>query len=118
MKPVTGIGIDVVDIVVFRDLIKKNTHSWKTYFSKQEINYCQNKSDPAPHFAVRFAAKEAAMKAFSRFNIPLKFTEVKVIMEKIYPEIRIENKDVSFMTCELSLTHTQNVAIAVVVVSK
>jgi holo-[acyl-carrier protein] synthase len=32
-------------------------------FTDDEITYCRSRRDPAPHFAARFAAKEAGFKA-------------------------------------------------------
>src|SRR5260370_35299983 len=34
-------------------------------FTEQEIAYCRRRRDPIPHFAARFAAKEATLKALA-----------------------------------------------------
>jgi holo-[acyl-carrier protein] synthase len=61
---VRGIGIDVVHIARMREVLDR----WKDrflhrVFTEAEIAYCQERRDPVPHFAARFAAKEAGLKA-------------------------------------------------------
>ena len=59
-----GIGTDIVNIKRMEKSIKKNGNNFKNkVFSKNEIFYCENKENPFPFFAKRFAAKEALSKA-------------------------------------------------------
>jgi holo-[acyl-carrier protein] synthase len=61
-----GIGIDVVEIDDFERIsFDSNPAFYRRCFSRREIAYCRSKSSPARHFAARFAAKEAAVKAAS-----------------------------------------------------
>jgi holo-[acyl-carrier protein] synthase len=62
---VFGIGIDVVEIGRIADLIRSHGQRFlDRVYQPGEIDYCQSMRDPAPHFAARFAAKEAISKAF------------------------------------------------------
>ena len=59
-----GIGIDLVNIPRLRDVIARWDDKFlRRVFTDAEIAYCRARRDPVPHFAARFAAKEAGMKA-------------------------------------------------------
>ena len=61
---VRGIGIDVVQvsrIAASRDRFGERFE--KRIFTEAELEYCRRHTDPLPHLAARFAAKEAASKA-------------------------------------------------------
>jgi holo-[acyl-carrier protein] synthase len=61
---VFGIGIDVVDLERFgRVLARHGERFEEKAFTPAERRYCRGKRDPVPHFAARFAAKEAVAKA-------------------------------------------------------
>jgi holo-[acyl-carrier protein] synthase len=59
-----GIGLDATDIPrVERAIARYGDRFVNRIFTESEIAYCASKYRPAPHYAGRFAAKEAAMKA-------------------------------------------------------
>jgi len=59
-----GIGTDIINIARMEKILKKNSIRFKNkVFSKKEIVYCENKKNPYPFYAKRFAAKEAFSKA-------------------------------------------------------
>ena len=61
---IVGSGIDVVEIArIERALARAGGRFARRVFTRQEIAACEARRRPALHFAVRFAAKEAAMKA-------------------------------------------------------
>jgi len=61
---VRGIGIDLVPISRMRQVMERWQERFVTrVFTPSEIAYCRSRKDPAPHFAARFAAKEAGLKA-------------------------------------------------------
>jgi holo-[acyl-carrier protein] synthase len=60
-----GIGIDVVENARIADALRRHGDSFiKRIYQAAEVEYCQAMRDPPPHFAARFAAKEAVSKAF------------------------------------------------------
>ena len=62
---ILGIGIDVVENARIADAIRsQGDHFIQKIYQAAEADYCRAMKDPAPHFAVRFAAKEAVSKAF------------------------------------------------------
>jgi holo-[acyl-carrier protein] synthase len=61
---IIGIGIDATDIPRIDRAIKKYGDRFvQRVFTEAEIAFCADRHYPAPHFAARFAAKEATMKA-------------------------------------------------------
>ncbi len=57
------VGIDIQDIEPFRKkTYTEDRRFYERIFTELEIEYCLARADPAPHFAARFAAKEAVMK--------------------------------------------------------
>ena len=76
------IGIDCVDISRFKKsniMIKK---SFRRIFTENEINYCEKKENPAQHFAIRFAGKEAVKKALSGLNIDIALKNIEIKINK------------------------------------
>lgn len=106
------IGIDIEETARF--LHKKYSSNLKFYnkiFTKNEIKYCLNKSNPYLHFTSRFCAKEAAIKATG--NTSLKFKDIEIKMKNTKPIIYINNERIAIV----SLSHTSNYATAIVLLS-
>jgi holo-[acyl-carrier protein] synthase len=61
---IIAIGLDATDLPRIRDVIARYGEKFtRRVFTDGEIAYCTRRRDPVPHYAGRFAAKEAAMKA-------------------------------------------------------
>jgi len=61
---ISGLGVDLVSIPRMRSTIDRWQQRFvDRVFTDDEIAYCRARRDPAPHFAARFAAKEAGFKA-------------------------------------------------------
>ena len=106
------IGIDIVDVERFRKKnFIENESFYKKIFTDVEIIYCRRFSDPYPHFAGKFALKEAVQKSIQE-NVVLKKIETYHINSK--PEIKIKNqeKKYDFIT---SISHEKKYAIAIAV---
>jgi holo-[acyl-carrier protein] synthase len=64
MPHIIGLGLDLTDIDRVADVIERYGERFlRRIFTGAEIAYCTRRRVPAIHFAGRFAAKEAAMKA-------------------------------------------------------
>ena len=72
MKPnksaaIRGIGNDIIEIARMRQSIERQGNAFlNRLFTKRELEYCQKFQDTVPHYAGRFAAKEAIAKAFGK----------------------------------------------------
>jgi holo-[acyl-carrier protein] synthase len=105
-----GIGVDIEDINRFENLdYKKNHNFYHKIFTENEIEYCLSKKNPYRHFAVRFCAKEAFIKAINKKNIDMK--EIEIIFNRETPFIKWQD-NISL----LSLSHEKDKAIAFVMV--
>lgn len=120
---ILGVGIDIVEIDRLRDTITKwESHFLNKIFTQSEIAYCRSKSNPAQHFAARFAAKEAFYKALPKNrDYPFSWKQIEVIsMKDGNPVIQMTGVPKKFegIVSHLSLSHSQNSAVAVVVLEK
>jgi holo-[acyl-carrier protein] synthase len=82
-----GIGIDLVPISRMREIIARwDERFLRRVFTDAEIAYCQARRDPIPHFAARFAAKEAALKALGTgLSLGVNWRELEVRRERGQP---------------------------------
>ena len=58
-----GLGVDIVEIERMRKILKRSPAFARKVFSAEERRYCDATAQPAVHYATRFAAKEAVLKA-------------------------------------------------------
>jgi holo-[acyl-carrier protein] synthase len=81
---VRGVGVDLVQIPRIREVIARwDARFLRRVFTEAEIAYCQSRRDPVPHFAARFAAKEAGMKALGTgLRLGVKWRELEVQRER------------------------------------
>ena len=106
---ISGVGTDIADVGRFRDLpYNKNKIFYAKIFSTDEIKYCLSKKDPYPHFAVRFSAKEAVIKAVG-LNLA-KVGDIGIINDKNgQPHVKIKKRKFDVL---ISLSHTKDYAVA------
>ena len=117
-----GIGIDIVKIQRMKDASEKWGRKFiEKILTENEIEYCFEKKEPYPSLAVRFAAKEALIKAIgSEIAVNLKDIEI-VNTENGRPLINVSGKLESFFEekrikrCHLSLSHEREYGTACVV---
>ena len=108
------VGIDIVEINRFKELpFKTNKKFYENIFKKSEIAYCTKFKNPSPHFAGRFAIKEAVIKSI---GIRIKMTDIEVVQKKSKPLIKILEK-IPYRF-RVSLSHDGNYAIAIVISEK
>ena len=60
---ILGLGTDLVEPARLAAKIARTPALRAKLFAPAEIAYCEQMADPAPHYAGRFAAKEALLKA-------------------------------------------------------
>jgi len=113
------IGIDCVDLSQFsRDVISKRNILEKI-FTENEIKYCERKVKSHQHYAVRFAGKEAVIKAFSYYGIRLLLKQIEIANKKNgIPFVKIVDVNVDDFDVKISLSHSKETAVAVALVVK
>jgi phosphopantetheine--protein transferase-like protein len=112
-----AIGVDIEDINRFEN---KPQEFLDRIYTKDEQKYCLSKPNPASHFAVRFCAKEAVIKALNSMGINhprLNLIEVYHGEHKA-PQIRFHANSFENLTVEVSLSHDKTKAIAFVTINK
>lgn len=89
---IKGLGTDIVEIDRIRGSIERHgDHFLNRLFSQKELDYCYKFQDPAPHFAGRFAAKEAIAKALGTgFGEDLAWHDIEIVNdEKGKPVVKL-----------------------------
>jgi holo-[acyl-carrier protein] synthase len=120
---ILGIGIDIIEVERIANSVGKDSGFRELVFSKDEIKYCNSKASPYEHYAARFAAKEAFMKALgSGWGNGLSFNEIEVVnRENGKPVLRITGqteKELSRLGIQIihvSLSHLKTMATAFVI---
>jgi holo-[acyl-carrier protein] synthase len=117
---IIGTGIDATEIKRIAEAIERwGDRFVARVFTQNEIAYCRRRRDPAPSFAARFAAKEAAMKALGTGHSRGVFwTGIEVVRRHGPPRLQFHGGAAARMTqlgatgSFLTLTHSQELAIA------
>ena len=114
-----GIGIDLVEVSRIRALLERSGDRFKErVFTADEINYCDSCADAAIHYAARFAAKEATVKALGTgFTEGINWKDIEVRKnEKGAPSLCLHGRaaqvadGLGVRQTFLSLSHTDNTA--------
>jgi holo-[acyl-carrier protein] synthase len=87
----------------------------KKIFTEGEIEYSFSKHNPYLSLAARFAAKEAGFKALSQAGIRIVRWQDMEICRSAEGEPTLELTEISGVTMHLSLSHTHEMAVAMVV---
>lgn len=119
---IIGIGCDIIEIERISQAIEKSTFI-KRVFAPAEITYCQSRGiQAAASFAVRFAAKEAVLKAFGTGLRGGKMQEIIIINDDAgKPQVELQGffaalaKQLGVQKINISLSHARNLAMAYVV---
>lgn len=122
--PVTGIGIDMIEVERVTEKISKENGFRELVFSEAEIKYCETKTHKFEHYAARFAAKEALFKALGTgWKNGTAFNEIEITPDDNgKPEINLlgETKKTinssGAFKMSVSLTHLKATAAAVVII--
>ena len=78
---ITGLGVDIVEVDRMRLALDRSPRIKERLFSAEERAYCEKRSRPEVHYALRFAAKEAVLKALGTGFSGMRFTDVEVVRE-------------------------------------
>ena len=77
-----GIGVDIVDIARMERVLKRTPSFARRVFTDEERAYCESTNRPAAHYACRFAAREAVLKALGcGFGEGVRFDDVSVAQD-------------------------------------
>ncbi len=123
---VFGVGVDIIEVDRVQDKLTRTPGLREKLYTSVEKSYCQSKKFPYQHYAARFAAKEAFMKALGTgWSQGVKFSEIEIRnLETGQPVIEVYGQAKELCQAEritrfyVSLSHLQTKAVAVVVLEK
>jgi len=117
---VLGIGNDIIEISRIDNAIKRYGQKFlDKIFTLREQEYCQRYSQPSRHFAGRFAAKEAVVKAIGvGFRDGVTWLDIEIINDHQGKPIPIISKDLYSRfqgQLAVSISHCKEFASAVAI---
>jgi holo-[acyl-carrier protein] synthase len=118
---VTGVGIDLIEIERLERALERRPRLAARLFTDAELAQVRSRLRPGRHLAARFAAKEAAIKAL---GVALPAREIEVEGGTLQPpRLRLHGRAAAVaeergLELEVSLTHSQEMAAAVVLATE
>ena len=122
-----NVGVDVIEVDRVRKVHERQKERFlKRVYTQEEQVYCFSKSNPYPHLAARFAAKEAVSKTFSTgIGKLFSWTSCSVYHgPRMQPLVRLDDLGKALLAAlgatevRITLSHTKATAVAVAVLVK
>ena len=118
-----GIGTDIIEVKRIEKIVASGRQYLETIFTEKEMEYCEAKARKSEHFAVRYAAKEAFLKALgSGWRDGLAFSDIEIINDELgkpqvflHGEVKRVYNHHQIQQTSISLSHTKEIAIAVII---
>lgn len=118
-----GVGTDIIEVERVEEKLLRTAGLRAKLFTATEMAYCDAKHRPALHYAARFAAKEAFLKAMGTgWTGGHKFSDIEVVNNTMgKPELFVHGKVAEFCAAhaitgmQVSLSHIKDLAKAIVV---
>ncbi|MCB2180031.1 holo-ACP synthase [bacterium] len=119
---IVGIGIDLVSISDFSHHME-NPAFLKRVFSEREIQYCQSYKSSIEHFAGKFAAKEAFMKAIGKgIRQEIWFSQIEILNHasgapyfSLHGKAQEALETLEVSSTHLSISHSKENAVSMVI---
>ena len=118
--PLAGIGVDMVEIARMEKVLGRRPNFAKRVFTDEERAYCDRMARPAKHYAARFAAREAVLKALGTgFSGGIGFADVSVVRGEggrpaavLAGRAREVADELGVLEVALSISYTHDLAVA------
>lgn len=117
-----GIGVDLCEVDRMRTALTRTPRLRGRLFTEAEQAYCEIRNDPTERYAVRFAAKEAVLKAMGLGVGACKWRDIEVARaESGEPSVVLHGAaqqladERGIGSWRLTMTHTHRVAEAIAV---
>ena len=118
---IAGLGTDIVEVDRIAKMIADHgDHFLQRVFTPAEIEHCRPRRESAPHFAGRWAAKEAVMKALGTgFTPDVGWTDIEILVKPSgQPYIQLHGKALAYADSHnfgeilVTISHTSTYATA------
>ncbi len=124
MSNIIGLGLDATDIGRIAETIERYKDRFlHRIFTDGEVAYCMRRRVPSIHFAGRFAAKEAAMKALGTgHSRGVLWRDVEVVRRGGPPQLQLHGgagrrfAAIGGRSSLLTITHSDDLAMAQVLI--
>ncbi len=118
-----GIGTDIIEVARVERRLARTPGLAERLFTAREIDYCRSKRPSAQHYAARFAAKEAFLKALGTgLHDGFRFVEIEITNDPLgKPSIQLHGRVARFCqvqgisAAKVSLSHLGSIAQALIV---
>ena len=115
-----GIGVDMLEIARMQHALDERPYFIRRLFTEDERMYCEHTARPAEHYAGRFAAREAVLKALGLgFGNGVGIGDVSVVRDDSgRPRVLLAGRaaevarEQGVREVALSISHTHDVAVA------
>lgn len=115
-----GIGVDMLEIARMERVMRRTPNFLRRVFTDEERLYCEHRARPAEHYAARWAAREAVLKALGTgFSEGIGVRDVWVSRDESgRPRAMLERRaaevarELGVREIALSISHTRDVAVA------
>ena len=115
-----GIGVDMLEIARMEKVLERRPSFARRVFTEDERAYCDRLARPAKHYAARFAAREAVLKALGTgFSRGIGLADVSVARNEAgRPEVVLAGRALEIAREQgvrevaISLSYTHDVAVA------
>ena len=112
------VGIDVIEIERFKKTMERSKLFKNKLYTEKEIEYCEAQGNPILHYAARFCAKEAVMKALGTgWAEGVSWTQIEILNNPSgEPYVNLYGKTAQIVgqqKISISLSHSKTIASAV-----
>jgi holo-[acyl-carrier protein] synthase len=119
-----SVGADIVEVARLARSLRRQSSFAEAVFSAEERRYCDARARPEQHYAARFAAKEAFLKAVGRGVLDgIVLSEIEVVREgdrapalRLGPTAAAALAEAGGRDALVTLSHDGGMALAFVVV--
>jgi holo-[acyl-carrier protein] synthase len=123
---IVGLGVDMIEVKRMAAKIGKESGFRELVFSPGEIEYCEKKTHKHEHYAARFAAKEAFLKALGTgWTQGTSFNEIEIAHdEQGKPHLVLLGQTarsvgkIGPIKIWVSLSHLKNIASAIIIIEQ
>ncbi|MBC7909870.1 MAG: holo-ACP synthase [Pyrinomonadaceae bacterium] len=124
---IISIGIDIIEVRRVREVLRRTPRFTERVFTAAERAYCDSRGVVAPqHYAARFAAKEATLKAFQTgWTGGIAWQDIEIsALESGAPILQFHGRVLELYqqsratAAHLSISHTTEHAIAQVILER
>ena len=114
------IGIDIESVIRIKSLLERKPDILNRFFSSYELDYAQQKANPAQSLTGIWCAKEAIVKAFSSFNEVIFITDIEIhhnVSSNAPYVFHITNQNLlKQYNIDVSISHTSEYATAIAII--